>query len=275
MGLKHMKLFFSKSNRLFKKTHIIMIVFSIMLIVLLFFLKGLLISLMYGFVTYISCRIIACYLIKINDNKLFTNLLSILYDSCNPVEFLKAINTEIDYSRLDKEQTTTLLIHRANALAFSGEIDVANEILDTLDSKLELQDSDKLLILNNKVTFSLIEKAFEGREINENKFNYSIQKLEAIDSPYINNSTQDKIIYKIINNIKLTDVETDDLWLFIKHSGSKLNKETLYYFASIHLLNDGDRNGAIDELQQINIDCGNTVVQRGAFKFLEKLRGCE
>jgi len=172
-----------------------------MLIVLLFFLKGLLISLMYGFVTYISCRIIACYLIKINDNKLFTNLLSILYDSCNPVEFLKAINTEIDYSRLDKEQTTTLLIHRANALAFSGEIDAANEILDTLDSKLELQDSDKLLILNNKVTFSLIEKAFYGREINENKFNYSIQKLEAIDSPYINNSTQDKIIYKIINNI--------------------------------------------------------------------------
>ncbi|MBK5200337.1 MAG: hypothetical protein JJE21_02265 [Spirochaetaceae bacterium] len=267
-----MKLFFARSYKLFKRVHLIITALAIITIVILFLLKGIGLSLMYGFVTYISLRIIASYLINIKDNKEFNNLLSILYDSRTPFEFLKVINAEIDYSLLDKEQTTTLLIHRANALSFSGEFDAANEILDTLEAKLNIQDSDKLLILNNKVTFSLLEKAFGERELNENIFNYSIRKLEDSDSPYINNSIQDQIIYKIINNIKLTNVEIDDLWLFIKHSGSTLNKETLYYFASIHLLHEGDRKGAIEELQQINIAGGNTVVQRGAANYLEELR---
>ncbi len=267
-----MKLFFSQSVKLFKKIHLILIAISIIIIVSTFFTKGLGISLMYGFVLYVLGRIIISYLVNLHDSKRFAKVLDIFYDGCNPLEFLNIINNEIDYSILDKEQTTTLLIHRANALAFSGENKEAFEILETLDSKGDTLSDDKLLILNNRVTLLLLDCAFNNKEINENIFKYSIEQLKKEGSPYKNNSIQDKIIYKIIHNIKLSDSEIDDLWLFIKHSGSSLNRETLYYFAAIHLFNDGDRVGAIEELKQIDVDSKNTIVQRAALKYLEEIR---
>lgn len=266
-----MKLFFSRSNKLLEKVNLILIFLSLLIIAILIFIKGLGMALLYGFVNYVFFKIISSYIINVKDSKIYNNLLSILYELCDPSKFLNILNTEIDYSLLDKEQTTTLLIHRANALAFEGNFNSANDILDKLDSEIDQQDSDKLLIINNKLTISLIEKAFGDKAINENIFNYSIRKLEEDGSPYLNNSIQDKIIYKIINSEKLNETEENDLWLFIMHSGSKLNIETLYYFASIHLFNEGDIEGAIEELKQINLDSRNTVIQRGALNYLNEI----
>jgi hypothetical protein len=284
-----MKLYFSKNKKQARNLYLLALVITVIIAIIVFNVREYdFLAIMYAFVAFVLLRIIVNSYVKRKDDKALYSLLNILYDRRNPELFLNEIEDKINFENLSKKQITNILIHKAIAKCYNGEIDEAKDLLTYIESKTE-DDNSLLKLLFYKIMFKIIDGQSKG--ITEEIIAFKeLTRLKKTDKIVKSNLKSDKtqlkyleffdnkinecdLLSKIVKSERLSKANDQLLDGYIKNADSQLQYEMLNYFAAVNKVNKNDLPEAINFLVKIEtFPIGNTVIQKKALKLQNKIK---
>lgn len=262
-----MNLYFKENIKLKKLLNIITLLFCVIYAWIIYYKKGAIQATVLTLILFIIFEIFIFFITGLRDQKKLNKLLMLLYRDINPLLFINKLEEIIDLKILNNTTTITILSHKANAYAYSGNFKEAYSILDELN-KLTEKKNEKALILGNRISYQILEENLNN--IDEEMKNFEVfafqdnHKRKSFNKSYKRNYIQQKIHLKTIRKEKLSATEINELYESIQNGGNELNIESLRYYAALFLISDKDKSGAIEQLEKIVLNNDNTIIRKKA-----------
>ena len=136
---------------------------------------------------------------------------------------------------LNPSTKVTVLIHKANALCYSGKEREALELLKGLDEGDKVNNNQIALVRGNRITFKLLNDDLENLDKEIASFDSFLkekykEKDKDLADYHKKNLKQKKIQFKIATNQELSNEEVSSIWNFLKLGGNAISIENLRYF---------------------------------------------
>ena len=232
------------------------------------------------FTVLISFILITLAIIFIVGNKDHTKLLKlmrILYQLRDPDVFLEEFDKAVDLKIVAPSTKVTILIHKANALCYSGKEKEALALLEGLDEGKKVNNNQIALVRGNRITFRLLNDDLENLDTEIEAFDAFLkekyrEKDKDLADYHKKNLEQKKIQYKIASGKDLSKEEVSRIWDLLKLGGNAISIENLRYFAALYLLEEKDKTGAVEQLSLIRTEKAKTAIEKKAQALLLSLQ---
>lgn len=228
-------------------------------------------------ISFILITLAIIFIVGNKDHAKLLKLMRILYQLRDPEVFLSEFDKAIDLKLVTPSTKVTILIHKANALCYSGEEQEALSLLEGLDEGKKVNNNQIALVRGNRITFRLLNDDLENLDTEIEAFDAFLkEKYKAKDKDLADyhkkNLEQKKILYKIASGKDLSKEEVSRIWDLLHGGGNAISIENLRYFAALYLLKEKDKTGAIEQLSLIRTEKAKTAIERKAKALLVRLQ---
>jgi hypothetical protein len=281
------KLYFAEDVKLRRTLYSLLIVISIVIGVAYFENGGeILLSFMYSFVSFVFLRLAMESTVEHIDKNKLKKILTILYEDRDPAKFLEEIEESIDFESIEKAQITDILIHKSIANCYLGNWEKANSILDYVADKTE--DENFILKLSfYRIMFKILQgktdriskdiEIFEALLTSKKtvKLRRSTLKSDKNKMKYLNSFDirilECDLLSKICDGGELSKEDEAVLDKLLKLEDTALRLEMLHYYAATNKIFENEISEAKEYLMKIDVDKGNTIIQKKSKKLLATL----
>ncbi len=269
-----MNLYFAENMRLKKVLAILTSLYCVIYGIIIYNRRGAIIASVLMLILFIILQITIYYIVGIRDQRKLNKMLSILYTECNPKSFIERYNEIIDESILNNTTRLNILVHRANAFAYSNHFSEAYNILDKLGVDA-IKKSEKASVLSSRITYQMLDYKItnideELKELEVLAF-ANTNKKRAPKKDFKRKYIQLQIHNKILHNKALSTSEIAQLYESIETENNPLNIENNRYYAALFLIQEKDKSGAKEQLEKIDIDRESTIIREKAKALYDKL----